>query len=111
MTTYCEVVGNILHPLSPGDEVQPQFDISTWLDTDAISSVTFSATDEAGSDVSATALDAGKNAYTTSVLKPWIKGAATDDKRYTVKMTVTTVNGEIMTFYIKYGVRNIGNET
>lgn len=108
MSTNCEVIGYIEQPLSSDDEVQPTFDISTWLSTDAISGVVYSAFDEQGADVTATVLTLAKHSNTTTVIKPWIKGGGTNNKRYTVKMFVTTVNVEKKAFYIKYDVRDIG---
>lgn len=108
MSVNCKIIGYVEQPLSTGDEVQPTFDISTWLGTDAISSVAYSAFDERGADVTATVLTLAKHSNTTTVLKPWIKGGATNNKQYTVKMVATTINVEIKSFYIKYSVRDIG---
>ena len=108
MSTNCKVIGHIEQPLSPGDEVQPTFDISSWLGTDEISGIpVYSATDERGTDVTATVLTLAKHTNTTAVLKPWIKGGATSNKQYTVKMVPTTLNAEKKAFYIKYSVREI----
>lgn len=107
MSTNCEIIGHIEQPLSPGDEVQPTFDISAWLGTDEIASMVYSATDESGTNVTATVLTLAKHSNTTTVIKPWIKGGATNNKQYTVKMVATTVNAEIKAFYIKYSVREI----
>lgn len=108
MSTNCKTIGHIEQPLGSGDEVQPTFDISTWLGTDAISSVVYSAVDETGADATATVLTLAKHSNTTTVIKPWIKGGGTSNKRYTVKMLPTTVNTEKKAFYIKYSVRDIG---
>jgi len=108
MSTKCKTVGHIEQPLGTSDEVQPTFDISTWLDTDAITGVVYSAFDERGDDATATVLTLAKHTNTNTVIKPWIKGGVTNNKRYTVKMLVTTVNVEKKAFYIKYSVRNIG---
>lgn len=108
MTTNCKVIGQIEQPLSTGDEVQPTFNIATWLGTDEISSVAYSAVDERGKDATATALTLAKHSNTTTIMKPWIKGGAANNKQYTIKMVATTVNVEKKSFYIKYSVRDIG---
>jgi hypothetical protein len=109
MSTYVELVGRIEHTLSSSAEVQPTFDISAWLSTDTIASVSYSAYDELGNDVTATCLDALKHTNTNTVIKPWIKGGGTNNKQITVEMEVTTNStGETMTFYIVYNVRDVG---
>jgi len=109
MSTYVELVGRIEHTLSSTAEVQPTFDLSAWLSTDTIASVTYSAFDELGTDVTATVLDALKHTNTNTVVKPWIKGGGTNNKQYTVQMDVTTNStGEVMTFYIVYNVKDVG---
>ena len=108
MSTNCKVIGFIEQPLAPGDEVQPTFDISSWLNTDEITGTpVYSATDERGTDVTADVLTLAKHTNTTTVLKPWIKGGATSNKQYTVKMLPTTLNAEKKAFYIKYSVREV----
>jgi len=96
--------------LSTDCSVQIRFDISSWLSTDTIASVTFKAFDELGTDVTATVLDAGNSTFTLDgSLRPWIKGGSTNKKQYTVAMKVTTNStGEVMTFYLRYRVKNIG---
>jgi len=108
MSTNCKTIGYIEEPLGTSDEVQPTFDISAWLSTDEISSVVYSAVDETGADVTADVLTLAKHTNTTTVMKPWIKGGGTNNKRYTVKMLPTSVNLEKKAFYIKYSVRDIG---
>ena len=109
MSTNCKTIGYIDEPLGSDDEVQPTFDISTWLGTDAITGTpVYTAYDERGTDATATVLDALKHTNTTTVLKPWIKGGGTNNKQYTVKIFPTTVNGEKKAFYIKYFVRDVG---
>lgn len=108
MTVYCELIGKIEEPLATTDEVQPQFDISSWLSTDQINSVTYSAYDELGASATTDVLNAAKHTNTTTVIKPWIKGGGTNNKQYTVQMQVTTLNAEKRTFYIIFDVRDIG---
>ena len=107
MSINVKTVGVIEEPLGTTDEFQVTFTIATWLDTDAISSVAYSATDELGEDASSDVLDALKHANTTTVIKPYIKGGGTNNKQYTVKMIVTTTNSYIKVFYIKFNVINI----
>jgi hypothetical protein len=60
--------------------------------------VAFTAKDEAGTDVTTTMLDAVKNAYTTTLIKPYIKGG-TSGKRYFIIMQVDT-NGDSHREYV-----------
>lgn len=108
MSINCKTIGEIEQPLGSTDEFQISFDISSWLGTDEISSVAYSAVDERGASATATALDALKHANTTAIIKPYIKGGAANNKRYTVKMIATTVNVYKKAFYVKFSVRNIG---
>ena len=106
MTINCKDIGVIPYDLASGDGFQVTFDIATWLGlTDTIASVVYSATDEHGTDVTATALTLANHTNTTTVIKPWIKGPATGNKHYTIKMVVTTAAAMIKSFYIKYSVR------
>lgn len=109
MSTYVDLVGKIEYTLASDSQVQPTFDISAWLGTDTIASVSYSAYDELGADKSSTVLDALKHTNTTTVIKPWIKGGGVNNKQYTVQMKVTTSStGEVITFFIVYNVRDIG---
>lgn len=69
-----------------------EVDASAWLGAETISNVAFSAKDAAGTDVSATLLDAVKNTYTTTLIKPYVRGG-TSGTRYYVIMRVST-NGD-----------------
>ena len=108
MTINCNTIGIINSPLGTSDEFQVTFDISTWLGTDTINTVAYSAVDETGADATATVLTLANHTNTTTVIKPYIKGGGTDDKRYTIKMIATTVNVYKKAFYIKFNVRDIG---
>ena len=105
MTINCKDIGAIPYNLASGDGFQATFDISTWLGVDTIASVVYSATDERGTDVTATALTLANHTNTTTVIKPWILGSAISNKHYTIKMVVTTAAAMIKAFYIKYSVR------
>ena len=100
MSINCDDVGFVPYAVNPDDEFQITFDISTWLGTDTISSVAYSAVDNDGTDAAAAVLDADNHENTTTVIKPWIKGG-TDATLYTVKMLVTTTAGAVKAFYIK----------
>ena len=93
MTINCKDIGVLPYDLAAGDGFQVTFDIATWLGaTDTIASVVYSATDGHGVDVTATALKLASHTNTTTVIKPWILGAAAgSNKHYTIKMFVTTV--------------------
>ena len=108
MTIQCKTVGEIPYPIGSSDEFQVTFDISDWLGTDEIDSVDYSAVDETGADASTDVLDAANHANTTTVIKPYIKGGGTNNKQYTVKMIVTTVNIYKKAFYIKFSTKDLG---
>ena len=99
------IIEKYREPLSPGDEIQMSFDISSWLGTDQIISVVYSAVDERGANATTTVLNPLKHTNTATVISPWIKAGATPDKHYTVRITPTTINGEIKAFFIKFSVK------
>jgi hypothetical protein len=81
-------------------------DLSTWLGTETISNVVFSAkdlTDE--SDVTSTVLDAAKNTNTNTVVKPYIQ-AGSHGTKYRVTMKISTAEGSQGEFYLEFKVKN-----
>jgi hypothetical protein len=99
MSIKCQVTGEIPYNLSPGDKFLITFDISSWLGTDEISSVAYSATDENG--VAATVcFDSDLSQKTTTVFKPYIKAGDVDNKKYTLKCLVTTMTSYLKAFYV-----------
>lgn len=83
-----------------------EVDASVWLGSESISSVAFSAKDEQGTDVSATLLNAAKNTYTNTLVKPYIQGG-TSGKRYWVIMRVDSSGDNHREFVIELLVRDI----
>jgi hypothetical protein len=81
-------------------------DISSWLGTETISQVNFTAKDSAGTDVTATFLDAVKCTYSGSVLKPYIQ-AGSDGARYYVIMKVTTNQQSYGVFILLVQVKDV----
>lgn len=108
MSITMENTGMIPYSLSPDDEFQITMDISDWLGTDEISSVTYSAVDGDGTDATATVLDAGKHTNTTTVIKPYIKGGL-DDTIYTIKCLVATSDGDDKAFYSKFQCEEVAS--
>lgn len=101
MTISCDDVGYIPYEINPDDQFQVTFDISTWLGSDTIASVAYSAMDADGNDETANVLVAESHQNTTTVIKPYIKGNTTGEI-YTVKMLVTTSTGDKKAFYLKF---------
>ena len=101
MTIECLDVADIPYELNPDDQFQISFDISTWLGSDTIASVAYTAYDEDGTDVSTTVLDADSHENTTTVIQPYIKGGL-DAEIYKIKMLVTTAGGDIKAFYARF---------
>jgi hypothetical protein len=97
----CEDTGNIPYVLNPDDEFRVTFDISSWLNTDTIASVAYSATDEDLNDATTDVLDAANNTNTTTVIKPYVTGG-TSGKNYCIKMLVTTAAGDEKAFFIRF---------
>lgn len=106
MTISCNLYGVIPDPKPPDDAFFAEFDVSSWLGEDTISTVAFSAKDTAGTVVTSTVLDATKNTNTTTIIKPYIK-AGTSGTDYIIAMKVTTAEGDIGTFYIKFSCRDL----
>lgn len=101
MTIEIESLATIPDYVHPDDEFAVDIDISTWLDSDTISSVAYSAVDEDGDTATTTVLDAAQHSATTTVISPYIKGG-THDVWYIVKMVVSTAGGDEKTFYLKF---------
>ena len=100
-TIEIESLATIPDYVHPDDEFAVSIDISTWLDSDTISSVAYSAVDEDGDTATTTVLDAAQHTNTTTVIVPYIKGG-THDVKYMVKMIVSTAGGDEKTFYQKF---------
>lgn len=83
----------IKQPKPPWDAFFVEVDVSSWLDTDTISSVTFSATDSDGNDATNDVLDPAKNTNTTTTIKPYITGGDSG-KTYSVVMKATSDAGD-----------------
>jgi hypothetical protein len=99
MSIKVQLTGNIPYYLSPGDEFLVTFDISSWLGTDQIASVAYSASDETGA-VDTTCYDSNKSSYTATVFKPYIKAGAVNGKKFVLECEVTTLLAYKKSFYI-----------
>jgi len=101
MTTEFKRIATIEVAKPPYDEYFVTVDISTWLDTDEIQGVVFSAKDSAGADATATVLDPAKNTNTTTIIKPYLKGGVSGTT-YTVILKVSTSDGDNVEFYLVF---------
>jgi len=85
-------------------EFQVSLDLSAWLGTENVEAVTFTAKEVgAGTDVTTSVLDSNKNAYSASIVRPWIKGGESG-KTYQVSMAVTTNQTTKDIFVIQFSV-------
>lgn len=85
-----------------------EIDLSAWLGSEVVDSVSFSAKRiDDGVDVSSTLLDSAKNTYTSTTLKPFIRGGESGSK-YLVTIKVTTNTSEAVKeeFYIALRVQD-----
>ena len=81
-------------------------DLTKWLSSETISTVTYSATKVSdGTSATSDVLDENKHTNTTALVKPWIKGG-TSGESYLVKMDVTSSANAKDSFYIKFTVFN-----
>ena len=103
MSIKTQLTGEIPYYLTPGDEFLISFDISTWLGTDEIDTVAYSATDEAGETTTA-CYDSDKSEKTTNIFKPYIKAGDTNAKKFILECEITTVSTYVKTFYIIFKV-------
>jgi hypothetical protein len=101
MTINIENLAVIEDVLNPDDQFAAEIDIATWLSSDTISSVAYTAVDGSGENSASDVLDGDKHSNTNTVIKPYIKGGVTDN-RYTVKCLVTTSGGDKKAFYLKW---------
>lgn len=85
-------------------EFAVEIDLSSWLGSETIASVVYSAKClNDSSNVTTTVLDSTKHANTTTAVKPWIK-AGTSGNTYLVKMTVTGSSGSVEVFGLQFSV-------
>lgn len=99
MSIKVQITGEIPYYLTPGDEFLTSFDIDSWLGTDEIGSVDYSAIDE-NEEVTVVCFDTDKSTYTTDAFKPYIKAGDDDSKQYILKCLVTTLLSYVKAFYI-----------
>lgn len=99
MSIKVQLAAQIPYYLSPGDEFLITFDISSWLGTDQIASVAYSATDETGA-ADTTCFDTNKSSFTTTIFKPYIKAGLVDAKAFTLECIVTTLLTYKKSFYV-----------
>jgi hypothetical protein len=99
MSIKVQLSAQIPYYLSPGDEFLITFDISSWLGTDQIASVAYSASDETGA-VDTTCYDSTKSSYTATVFKPYIKAGAVNAKAFVLECVVTTLLAYKKSFYV-----------
>lgn len=101
-------VYTITEPKPIDSEFFVEIDISEWLDTEAISTVDFSAKKmETGETVTTTVLDTSNCTNTATVIKPWIQDGL-DEARYCVIMKVTS-NGtpaSVETWYLIFEIND-----
>jgi hypothetical protein len=83
-----------------------EIDIASWLGTETIQSVAYSAVDEDGVDVTTTLLDSGKHAFSGSKIKPWVR-AGTAGKSYLVFAVVTTTVASVDVWGIHVTVKAV----
>jgi len=104
MSVNCGDTGFVPYSLNPSDQMQVTFDISTWLGSDTIASVVYSAVDDNGDAATPTVLDAAEHEQTTTVVKPYVLGGD-HGHTYTIKCLVTTTAGDQKAFYINFKCR------
>ena len=82
-----------------------EIDISTWLGTDTISDIDWTAETEAGVDATSIVLTAGSCVYdnTLGLIKPFIKAGASGTT-YICTMQVTTTGGSKEVFTLRWTV-------
>ena len=99
MSIKVELTANIPYYLTPGDKFLISFDISSWVGVDNISSVVYSAIDEAG-EVDETCYDTDKSEKTSTVFKPYIQAGTVDAKKFILKCLITTLLAYTKAFYV-----------
>ena len=99
MSIKVQLSAQIPYYLSPGDEFLITFDISSWLGTDQIASVAYSASDETGA-ADTTCFDPAKSSLTATIFKPYIKAGAINAKAFVLECEVTTLLEYVKSFYV-----------
>ena len=99
MSIKVQLTAQIPYYLTPGDEFLVLFDISSWLGSDEIQSMAYSAIDETG-DVSTACFDSDKSEIAQNIFKAYIKAGDTNAKKFIIKCLVTTLLSYVKAFYI-----------
>jgi hypothetical protein len=95
---------NFERPKAVFDAAFVEIDITDWLETETIDTVTFSAVDSDGVDATATVIDDGLSGFNGALVLPYIKGGV-DGERYNVLCQVETVEGNYQEFRLIFTVR------
>jgi hypothetical protein len=106
MSIKVQITGEVPYYLTAGDEFLVSFDISSWIGSDQIDTVDYSAVDESG-EVTVECFDANKATKTNTIFRPYIKAGDEDQKKFILKCLVTTLLSYVKAFYVKFEV----NET
>lgn len=92
------------NPKAIFDELFIEIDITVWLGSEIISSVVYTAVNQAGADVTANIVDAVKSTYAGALLKPFIK-AGVDASKNTLVCQVTTNNDSKQEYRVIFKVK------
>jgi hypothetical protein len=93
----------ILTEKTPKEAGYASIDISSWLLTETITNVDFTAFNKKSKSSSPEVLDSVKSTFTGVYLKPYLKGGL-DKNSYIIRMVVTTNQQSIGEFILEFNV-------
>ena len=96
----------LAEPKDPWEKWFVEVDIAKFLGAETIAAVEFLAKDAAGNDVTATLLDAAKNTWSGSLVKPYVQGGE-HGSIYFILLRVTTSGQNYRTFVLEIIVKSV----
>jgi len=97
---------SVTEPKTTWEKYYIDIDISTWLDEETISDVTFKAYDEDGVDVSTTILDSNKCTYSGSIVRIYVQNG-TDGEGYYVICKVQSSGNNYKEYMVFFKVQDL----
>ena len=95
----------LAEPKSAWEKWFVEVDVAKWLGEETIASVEFLAKSDSGEDVTATLLDAAKNTWSGSLVKPYVR-AGTSGNRYFILLRVTSSGQNYREFVVELLVKD-----
>ena len=95
----------IIDPKHPSEEGIVDIDISTWLENDTIKSVTYTAKNRRGSDVTSSIINSGLSSFSGHHIRPYIQGGVDKESYKVLALVECNEIGDVGAFVVEFSVR------